>query len=268
MTAPAVTLLAWTAGLAAALAGLHAAGGPLAPPPLAEPAEWLGWAQGRPPTDGAVALARLAALALGWYLLLATLAGTAARLSGAARAVVAVDAVTLPAVRRLVHGAVGASIVAAGLSAGAAGASPAAGQVAAAVRVAVTDRGPQAEADAPVPVLRRLPDAGATAATTAPAVSPTTPTTPTTPVAPVPGPATATVRPGDHFWALAERSLAEAWGRSPSDREVDAHWRATIEANREVLRDPANPDLLFPGQVVTLPPTPSAPGERRAGHAR
>ena len=259
MTAPAVALLAWTAGLAAALAGLHAAGGPLAPPPLAEPAEWLRWAQGRPPPDGAVALARLAALALGWYLLLATLAGTAARLSGAARAVVAVDAVTLPAVRRLVHGAVGASVVAAGLSAGTAGASPAAGHVAASVRVAMTDGSPQVEADAPVPVLRRLPDAGATAATTSPAAASTTPTTPTTPVAPVapdPGPATATVRPGDHFWALAERSLAEAWGRSPSDREVDAHWRTMIEANREALRDPTNPDLLFPGQVVTLPPAP------------
>ena len=69
-------------------------------------------------------------------------------------------------------------------------------------------------------------------------------------------PATSTtwvVRPGDHFWAIAERTLTDAWGRAPSDREIDPFWRAVIERNRANLRDPNNADLLFPGDTIEVP---------------
>ncbi|MGH9179982.1 MAG: hypothetical protein ACRD0N_15730, partial [Acidimicrobiales bacterium] len=83
------------------------------------------------------------------------------------------------------------------------------------------------------------------------------------PVEPAPPPGTRTweVRPGQHFWAVAERVLAEAWqGAAPTDAEVGPYWRTLVEANRSVLRDPDNPDLLFPGQVITVPPPPARPG--------
>lgn len=68
------------------------------------------------------------------------------------------------------------------------------------------------------------------------------------------------VRPGDHFWAVAERVLTDAWDRSPTDAEVHRYWRILVEANRSRLRDPANADLLFPGQTLAVPAPPSRPG--------
>ena len=67
------------------------------------------------------------------------------------------------------------------------------------------------------------------------------------------------VEPGDHFWSIAERVLAERWGRPPTTVETDGYWRALVAANRGRLADRDNPDLLFPGQVVTLPPVPERP---------
>ena len=40
--------------------------------------------------------------------------------------------------------------------------------------------------------------------------------------------------------------------------DVADYWMTLIEANRRRLHDPANPDLLFPGQTLDLPPVPSA----------
>jgi nucleoid-associated protein YgaU len=34
---------------------------------------------------------------------------------------------------------------------------------------------------------------------------------------------------------------------------VAPYWRALLEVNRHVLADPDNPDLLFAGQVLSLP---------------
>lgn len=62
------------------------------------------------------------------------------------------------------------------------------------------------------------------------------------------------IEPGDHFWALAERDLAEALGRPATDSEVVPHWQAILEANADRLQVPGNPDLLLPGQLVVLPP--------------
>jgi len=64
------------------------------------------------------------------------------------------------------------------------------------------------------------------------------------------------VQPGDHFWSVAERVLTQAWNRGPTDAEIDPYWRAMVDANRAVLRDADNPDLLFPDQVITIPALP------------
>ncbi|MGQ0521455.1 MAG: hypothetical protein ACT4PX_09945 [Actinomycetota bacterium] len=379
-----LALVAWMAALAAAVGLLHALGGALAPPPLTDPGGWGRWLEARQPAEAAFAVVRLVALGLAWYLLAVTATATLARLSGAPALVRAADVVTVPLVRRLVNGAVGASLVAVTLAgSGTAGAAARADPPAAAEtmrRLAdatgagdeaapVMQRLPDAPAGAgrdevapsthpdlhgggapgeaaPPPLMRRLPDvagAGGTAAGTAspagaspsdpphgaaarppqrrppaddpaatsprgvPAgragagIDPTpvappgptagpagavpvptdpraptagragaTPTTPPGPTGPTPttppgptagragaGARTWTVRPGDHFWGVAEQVLAEALRCPASDQEVDPYWRAVVEANRSVLRDPANPDLLFPGQVIAIPPPPA-----------
>ncbi len=70
------------------------------------------------------------------------------------------------------------------------------------------------------------------------------------------GPGTAgTVRvvaPGDSLWLLAEEELADRWGRVPSERETGAYWRRVVEANRDHVRS-GDPDVLYPGEIVTLP---------------
>jgi nucleoid-associated protein YgaU len=68
-----------------------------------------------------------------------------------------------------------------------------------------------------------------------------------------------TVRPGECFWSIADDVLARAWGRVPSDAEIVPYWRSLIEANRHLLGDRTNEDLIYPGQVFTVP-TPPASG--------
>jgi hypothetical protein len=84
------------------------------------------------------------------------------------------------------------------------------------------------------------------------------PTTTTVPPDLVPAPSPlpedeVVVQRGDSFWAVAVDVVAEASGSVPSERQVIHYWERLIEANRERLVAPANPDLLFPGQVLVLP---------------
>lgn len=62
------------------------------------------------------------------------------------------------------------------------------------------------------------------------------------------------VQGGDNLWSIAASHLAAETGTHPSGSEVTPYWRALIDANRDALPDPANPDLLFPGIVLRLPP--------------
>ncbi len=63
-----------------------------------------------------------------------------------------------------------------------------------------------------------------------------------------------TVAPGDHFWRIAEAEVATHCGRDPADHHVRDYWLRLVEANRDLLVDPGNADLLLPGQVLRLPP--------------
>jgi nucleoid-associated protein YgaU len=62
------------------------------------------------------------------------------------------------------------------------------------------------------------------------------------------------VGPGDSFWSIAEDVLASPAASPPGEREVGRYWRRLVDANRDRLVDPGNPDLLLPGQELVLPP--------------
>lgn len=64
---------------------------------------------------------------------------------------------------------------------------------------------------------------------------------------------TVVVRPGDHLWKISERQLDEALSRNPTDAEVSPYWREVIEANQSRLRS-GDPDLIYPGEEVEMPP--------------
>ena len=64
---------------------------------------------------------------------------------------------------------------------------------------------------------------------------------------------TYTVVPGDNFWAIAKAQVAAKTGQEPSEAEVASYWVKLIDANRSSIRS-GDPDLIFPGEVFTLPP--------------
>ena len=57
----------------------------------------------------------------------------------------------------------------------------------------------------------------------------------------------------DSFWSIAEQLVRIQLGRTPADDEVLEPWLALIDANRDRLDDPDNPDLLHPGLVLRIP---------------
>lgn len=62
-----------------------------------------------------------------------------------------------------------------------------------------------------------------------------------------------TVVKGDNFWAIADAQLRASLGRTPSNTEVANYWVKLIDANRQSIRS-GDPDLIFPGEVFSLPP--------------
>lgn len=262
-------MVAWVTALLAVGAAMVAAGhGTLAAPPLLDPSTWDEWASSRPAPDAAVAVLRLVVLALDGYLLIATVVAVVLRLVRAERAITVADLLTVPAVLRVVQTGLGVGLV------GASVAAATAGSAGSSLRPTRADTALVTSADEP-PLLRELPSREVTTSTSTTASTTTT----TTVAAPAPPPddapapvlmpapvadgSTWLVQPGDHLWSIAERTLAGAWARAVSDDEVVPYWRDLIEHNRERLADPANPDLIFPGQTFVLP-TPPPSGSLRS----
>lgn len=235
-------LVTWVLGLLALVAVLLPVGGALAAPPL-DPARWGDWLAARTAEGAAFAVLRVVALGLAGYLLLATALAVALRLGDAGRLLTVADVVTLPFVRGIVQAGLGVGLAGASVAAVGAGTGtvhrPTAAEVALVSTETAPDPGP---VDAPPPVLRRIDVVAPEPETIA-----------------VPDALTWTVAPGDHLWAVATRVLADAWGRQPAEAEIVPFWEAVVEVNRAGLPDPGNPDLLFPGQVLTLPAPPHAP---------
>jgi nucleoid-associated protein YgaU len=69
-----------------------------------------------------------------------------------------------------------------------------------------------------------------------------------------PAPDSVVVEPGDHLWKISEEHLAGVLGRPAEDAEIDPYWRSVIETNRDLLAS-GDPDLIYPGETVALPPT-------------
>jgi hypothetical protein len=224
-------LFGWIVGLAAAGALLLVLGrGALTAPNLRDPGSWSSWAQARTAPEASMAVVRLVALGLTVYLLAVTLLAVAVRVGDVGRELTVLDVVTLPFVRAIVQAGLGAGLVGAAVAGVAARppSTPAPTRADAAIVAADPSTPPAIEVPpAPVP-------------------EPVTPAPPVTT-------ATWTVAPGDHLWSIAARAVASSLGRAPSDAEVAPYWRSLIDANRSVLADPDNPDLLFSGQVLTLP---------------
>lgn len=68
----------------------------------------------------------------------------------------------------------------------------------------------------------------------------------------LPASMTWTVAPGDHLWSIAEHTVSGGTGTADEDVTAE-YWQRLITVNRDVLVDPDCPDLLFVGQVLTLP---------------
>ncbi len=63
-----------------------------------------------------------------------------------------------------------------------------------------------------------------------------------------------TVSAGDSFWTLAEQQLADATGRTPTDADIAPYWAEMIEMNQDRLHDSLNPNLIYSGQELCVPP--------------
>jgi len=180
--------------------------------------------------EGAVrasfALARAAALGLAVYMALLAVLTLVAALSGASVAARVALRIALPSLRPLV-----APITAITLT------------VSSAVPAFAQER------DEPAPVMQVVasPDANPPVMRFEAAQPPSRAASPSSPVR------THTVAPGDTFWSIAE-DVVRTEARSTSDHDVLSYWRALIDLNRDRLRVPGEPDLIFPGQVFELPP--------------
>jgi len=271
-------LVLLVAGEAIAVVALHRLGGVDG---FAIPRHDFGrWLQQSTSEEALLAGVRLVALVAAWWLLGSTVlyvAARVARLHGAARAL---GWATLPAVRRWVDRAAAVSIVAAtalgvGRPAGA-DPPPTAGPASAPVVVDVDHRDPARVPSRPPAAVRTgqavdsppgptVPPTATTSPppTTVPLVPPTAPppapVMPPAPATPPPAPAadaTHTVTGGEHLWSIAAARVAGATGKQTVDlspADIAPYWLRVAELNRHRLRS-GNPNLVYPGEVVELPP--------------
>jgi hypothetical protein len=59
---------------------------------------------------------------------------------------------------------------------------------------------------------------------------------------------------GDHLWHVSEATLERQLGTRPDDAAIAAYLGRLVQANRERLVTPDDPDLVFAGQQLVLPP--------------
>lgn len=219
-----LTLSCWIVGLVAAIAAVWTLGRGVGRPPLGPDA--IGWVADRHPLDAAAGIARVVAVALLAHLVVATVLQllaprrTRRHLRGVAPRFVAV----------LVAAATSATPVAADDTTTATTTTVGPGMGASMVQV-----GPAPAADTSLPWAVPIADEP-----------------PDDPAAPAGDRAEWTVSPGDHLWGIAERHV-RAESPDAGDAEVAGYWSRLIEANRDRLVDRSDPDLILPGQRLTLP---------------
>lgn len=252
-------LAAWIAVLLATVVLLPRVAGHVSAPPLT--AGWTAfteWAATRDLATAVVGVLRLGVQSLAGYLLASTLLTAALHLlpSAAAHRLAFVEALTAVSTRRLVAAAFGLSLTVGAMATIRVGPTrPAPGAAPAATTTAPVTAQPPATTTTD---LATEPSAEAATPAPAPAAALGAP-----PAVGAAGPAGAsagsepertwTVRPGDHFWNIAERIVAEG-GAGAGEAAVRAYWSTLVEANRDRLVVSDDPDLLLPDQVLRLPP--------------
>jgi hypothetical protein len=216
---------------AAVLAALVAVGrGPLEAPPIGSWSRLDSWYESVGPAVLVMALLRLAALALAGWLLLAAALQLLRGITGLPSLGSFADRISPRSLQRIGHTLAGLS-----LTAGLAAPAPGAG--------------------IPIHMVSHLPvDDGPSGTATMHLVIDDAPAPEPAALAPEPAAGDVIVEPGDSLWSLAEAELVAVHGGAPSDREVADYWRQVVEANRSRLVDPTNADLIYPGQVMVLPP--------------
>ena len=250
--APAVTrgpvpaAAGWAGGIALALYVLSVSGaGRLAPPPIGSPGRWPAWLERREPASAAFAILRLAAVGGCWYLAATTVVGADPSPAAGRRAGGRGRRLHGGPVRRLLAGSLTLTLAGIGPTAALAAAQPAPTTTTTTRRRRRRRLGRRAAAD--TITMRRLPRRGPGRS-----ARPRRRTR-------ARGHRPLDGRPGDCFWTIADDVLHRAWGRAPTDAEIVPYWHRLIEANRAELADPGNADLIFPGQVFTVPTPPPAP---------
>jgi hypothetical protein len=215
--------------------------------------DWPHWLDDTAFEDAVGSVVLVVALGLAYWLLLSTVAYVLASFSGRSVVVAALRWWTLPPIRRLAGRAVALSLAA---SAVAGSVTPAAAHLAERgsaleviveadgrgqfhpQRIGMISTGEDERPDVIVPL--HLRPAPAVAAAGAP---------------PLDGSIShqVTVRRNDHLWSLSERHLQQVLGRPPlGEHEITRYWLQVIETNRGTIRS-GNPDLIYPGEVITLP---------------
>ncbi len=215
----------------ATLWGLASVGsGPIGAPPIGSWDQAVAWYERVDAAHAVMAVVRLLAMACAGWLLVGAALQLVASPSLGYRSRRLADALSPRVLRRLAHGAVQLSVTA-GLA-----------------LPSVTSAGAAPTDDPPgIAVMEVVGDPGAPV--------PDTPPVAPAPVETQPPPAAdeVIVQPGNSFWSLAVETVAEANGAPPTDDQVDDYWRRLIEANRDRLIAPGDPDLLRPGQILVLP---------------
>ena len=225
---------------AAAVAACNAAmvgllwwlGRALEAPPVAGWQRATSWYERVGPAAAAAWCVHIVGLALGCWLLAATLLQLVASERDASCSRALADLIAPRSLQRLVRGLAGLSLTAGLLPAPSAGILDGARPGVAVLRLV----------DEP-------PDE--------PAVEPGSATLRLHPEVPAPTPPIVSrevqVRAGDSLWSLAEAAVVAVGGEPRSEAEVAQYWARLIELNRDRLAVPDNPDLIYPGQVFALP---------------
>lgn len=254
-----VRTLAAFAAVVAAILALHRLG----TGPLALPRQWSSpalsdWAQDRDPVTIALVVFRLLVLAVAYHLAVTTAIGVAGRIMHLPSWVTAADAWTLPPLRSTWGRLAGLGLTATAALTSQLPAATAAPRPTATIQIieAPSGSGPGRQA-----TLRTSDPAPSTGTATLRLIDgPVGHTSPdSTPdessanaADPPPEVAVHVVQPGDHLWSIAELRLTTHLGRAPTDAEVVPYWQGLIAANPQV----ANPDLIYPGQAIHVPPLP------------
>lgn len=246
MTPPGVRarLLWWWVSAVACLVVLTVTQG--SPVGMTRPWAWGSWAAALErdgPVVTAMAVARLLALGLAWYVVVVTLLVAAGGRWRGSRSERLVSWTCVGPMRRWVLALTGAAVVGPAL-----GASVVAPGSAPAMAVGVTAEG----ADATDPVTMRLVEPDGEGLPAPEADEPPPAAAEHVPDGHVPDGHVVTA--GESFWSIAADVVTRARGAVPCDSEVAGYWLELIEVNRHHLVDRDNPDLIFPGQVFRLPP--------------